>query len=286
MPAISRSSPMAARGRFMPSAVAREIGMRQRHHPARAGRVLAPSACCSPTCATTSCAPGSTRLDDADFDAIEQHLSASSRTRAGARIAAHVGRPAQGRRSSAPPTCAMSARSMPSRSICRWSVFARSDRAAIKRHFDDEHELRYGTCAPEERGRDRQPARDRHRRRCASRRRKRSRRGGRAPPQAAFTGKRAVYFGEARGFGRRRPIARAALHRRQPHQRPGADRGACLDHGADARRRARSSMPSAISSSRSGRTMKRHGATLEDGRARRAGSIRSSPRSCATASSP
>jgi N-methylhydantoinase A len=29
-------------------------------------------------------------------------------------------------------------------------VFAKADRAAIKKHFDDMHELRYGTCAPEE----------------------------------------------------------------------------------------------------------------------------------------
>src|SRR6202008_369019 len=30
-------------------------------------------------------------------------------------------------------------------------VFAKQDRAAIKRHFDEMHELRYGTCAPNER---------------------------------------------------------------------------------------------------------------------------------------
>jgi N-methylhydantoinase A len=29
-------------------------------------------------------------------------------------------------------------------------VFVKHDRAAIKKHFDDMHELRYGTCAPEE----------------------------------------------------------------------------------------------------------------------------------------
>jgi N-methylhydantoinase A len=29
-------------------------------------------------------------------------------------------------------------------------VFAKQDRAAIKKHFDDMHELRYGTCAPDE----------------------------------------------------------------------------------------------------------------------------------------
>ncbi len=31
------------------------------------------------------------------------------------------------------------------------SVFARQDRKAIKRHFDDHHMLRYGTSAPNER---------------------------------------------------------------------------------------------------------------------------------------
>ena len=117
------------------------------------------------------------------------------------------------------------------------AVFSRQDRAAIKRHFDDMHALRYGTSAPDEpaeivslrstvTGVMRKPPQEK------------IARGGPAPAQAAFTGKRAVYF-HGRGFVATRTFSRAALARRQPHQRPGADRGACIDHGADARRRAR-----------------------------------------------
>ncbi|HUD87613.1 MAG TPA: hydantoinase/oxoprolinase family protein [Xanthobacteraceae bacterium] len=74
------------------------------------------------------------------------------------------------------------------------SVFTRKDRNAIKRHFDDMHAQRYGTSAPEERaeivslrstvtGLMRKPAQ------------RRSGRGQKAPPPAASTGKRPVYFG-------------------------------------------------------------------------------------------
>jgi N-methylhydantoinase A len=72
-------------------------------------------------------------------------------------------------------------------------VFAKKDRTAIKRHFDEMHALRYGTSAPEERaeivslrstvtGLMRKPPQER------------APKGGRAPPKAAFTGKRKVYF--------------------------------------------------------------------------------------------
>lgn len=72
-------------------------------------------------------------------------------------------------------------------------VFAKKDRAAIKRHFDDMHCLRYGTAAPEERAEivslrttvtgvmkkpPQQPIA----------------RGTSRPPKEAFTGKRKVYF--------------------------------------------------------------------------------------------
>jgi N-methylhydantoinase A len=90
-------------------------------------------------------------------------------------------------------------------------VFARQDRAAIKRHFDAMHERRYGTSAPDERaeivslrstvtGVMRKPPR-------ASA--GKAKRGPSAPAKAAFTGKRPVYVG-----GRFRPTptyARAAL---------------------------------------------------------------------------
>jgi N-methylhydantoinase A len=88
------------------------------------------------------------------------------------------------------------------------AVFRKQDRAAIKRHFDAMHELRYGTSAPQERAeivslratvtgvmsKPPQP---------------RIARGGRAPVKAAFNGRRPVYFD-----GRFRPTptyARAAL---------------------------------------------------------------------------
>jgi N-methylhydantoinase A len=78
-------------------------------------------------------------------------------------------------------------------------VFARSDRKAIKRLFDAMHELRYGTCAPDEpaeivslrstvAGIMRKPPQAK------------IARGQKAPPRAAFTGKRRAYFGEAAGF--------------------------------------------------------------------------------------
>ena len=41
-------------------------------------------------------------------------------------------------------------------------VFTRQDRKAIKQHFDDMHQQRYGTSAPDGAGRDRQSAQHRH----------------------------------------------------------------------------------------------------------------------------
>jgi len=74
------------------------------------------------------------------------------------------------------------------------AVFARKDRAAIKRHFDDMHAQRYGTSAPAERaeivslratvtGLMRKPPQSK------------IARGGRKPPAAAFGGKRQVHYG-------------------------------------------------------------------------------------------
>jgi N-methylhydantoinase A len=87
-------------------------------------------------------------------------------------------------------------------------VFARKDRAAIKRHFDEMHEQRYGTSAPAERaeivslratvtGVMRKPP---HERIAA---------GDASPPAAAHTGKRPVYFGN--GFTDTPTFARAHL---------------------------------------------------------------------------
>jgi N-methylhydantoinase A len=88
-------------------------------------------------------------------------------------------------------------------------VFAKQDRAAIKRHFDDMHLQRYGTSAPAERaeivslrstvtGVMRKPALAK------------IARGTAAPPKAASTGKRPVYF-DGHGFVDTRTFARAAL---------------------------------------------------------------------------
>jgi N-methylhydantoinase A len=89
-------------------------------------------------------------------------------------------------------------------------VFEGEDRAAIKRHFDEMHELRYGTSAPAERaeivslrttvtGVMRKPPQEK----VAA--------GEGTPPAAAHTGKRKVYFGESGGFVATPTYARAHL---------------------------------------------------------------------------
>jgi N-methylhydantoinase A len=88
-------------------------------------------------------------------------------------------------------------------------VFATQDRAAIKRHFDAQHEFRYGTCAPEERaeivslrttvtGVMRKP------------RQEKIARGGHEPLPAAQTGERPVHFEDV-GFIATPTYARGAL---------------------------------------------------------------------------
>jgi N-methylhydantoinase A len=87
-------------------------------------------------------------------------------------------------------------------------VFAKQDRNAIKRHFDEMHARRYGTSAPQERaeivslrstvtGLMRKPSTGK------------IARGARQPAKAAFTGKRPVYF--ASGFRATPTYRRAAL---------------------------------------------------------------------------
>jgi N-methylhydantoinase A len=89
-------------------------------------------------------------------------------------------------------------------------LFPRQDRAGIKRHFDATHELRYGTCAPDERaeivslrttvtGSMRKPTP----RTIAA--------GGGASAAAAFTGRRRVYFAESGGFVETPTYGRTAL---------------------------------------------------------------------------
>ena len=86
-------------------------------------------------------------------------------------------------------------------------MFEKQDRKAIKQHFDDDHMLRYGTSAPDERaeivslrttvtGLMRKPPQEK------------IRKGTGAPPKAAFTGKRAGVF--------RRPLPRRADLPRAP----------------------------------------------------------------------
>jgi N-methylhydantoinase A len=89
-------------------------------------------------------------------------------------------------------------------------LFPRRDRAGVKRHFDAMHELRYGTCAPDERaeivslrstvtGRMRKPAPQT----IAT--------GGATPGSDARIGRRLVYFGETGGFVDTPTFARTAL---------------------------------------------------------------------------
>src|SRR5271169_1072605 len=72
-------------------------------------------------------------------------------------------------------------------------VFQKQDRKAVKQHFDDDHMQRYGTSAPNERaeivslrvtvaGRMRKPPQET------------VKKGGSAPPKAAYTGRRKVWF--------------------------------------------------------------------------------------------
>jgi N-methylhydantoinase A len=90
------------------------------------------------------------------------------------------------------------------------AVFESEDRAAIKRHFDEMHEQRYGTHAAAERaeivslrttvtGVMRKPPQEK----VAA--------GDAAPPAAAHTGRRKVWFGEAGGFIDTPTFARAHL---------------------------------------------------------------------------
>ncbi len=88
-------------------------------------------------------------------------------------------------------------------------VFAKEDRAAIKRHFDDMHALRYGTSAPNE------PAEIVSLRSTVTGVMKKPTlakiaRGSAAPPKEASTGRRPVYF-QGRGFVPTPTYARAAL---------------------------------------------------------------------------
>ena len=235
MPAISCWSPMAAPGRCTPSRSRARSACATSSSRARPA-CSPPSACCSPTCATISCAPGSRR----------------STTRRSPRSSASIGElEEQGRAAIA----ALRSR--------RSEVAVK--RAADMRYVGQEHAVTVDL--PMQRVQARRPRRHQapFRRRCmrcataprrppsaprssacarpspascASRRCERSRAAARRRRQRRSRGKRPVYFQGARLRPDADFCARRAS-RRQPHQGPGADRGACLDHGADARRRAR-----------------------------------------------
>jgi len=148
-----------------------------------------------------------TRLDDASFDEIEKVYKQLE----------DEGREAIGSTSVKPEQIA-TRRAVDMRYVGQehavtvdlpMEVFERKDRAAIKKHFDAQHEQRYGTCAPEERaeivslrtavtGVMRKPLQEK------------IEAGGAEPAQQAFTGKRPVYF-EGTGFVETPTYARAFL---------------------------------------------------------------------------
>jgi len=141
--------------------VAREIGIRKGHHPGRAGRYSRRRHACSRTCATIRCVPADAarRCTVDQIERIYGELEGEGR-RAIANTSVTPQKVTIKRR----PTC-----------VTIGQEHARDRRSAdagvrepepnrIKRHFDDMHLLRYGTSAPGETRRDRQPALDPHRR--------------------------------------------------------------------------------------------------------------------------
>ena len=116
------------------------------------------------------------------------------------------------------------------------SVFKRRDRKAIKRLFDEMHEQRYGTSAPAESAEIvslRATVAGVMRKAAAVEDRARTR----APTEGGFFRQAACAF--RRCVPADADVSACGACRLQPHQRAGADRGARLDHGADAGRRLR-----------------------------------------------
>ena len=109
-------------------------------------------------------------------------------------------------------------------------VFQKQDRAAIKRHFDNDHMRRYGTSAPSENaeivslrvtvaGLMKKP------------RQEKIKKGNSTPPKSSHTGTRKVWF-DGR-FRNARTYRRTELLAGNKISGPGAHRGTRLDHGAD-----------------------------------------------------
>ena len=134
------------------------------------------------------------------------------------------------------PTCAMSARSTPSRSRCATPTLLSGDFAPLRAAFDAEHDQRYGQAAPDERLEIVNvrlvvtAARQRH--------------AGRALAVGAMDARAAGRRSMARGGLRRCGEAAANAHRlaavarcRRARRRPGGDRGAERHHADPSRRR-------------------------------------------------
>ena len=212
---------------------------RDRHphgdHSGRRPACSRPSACCSRTCATTSCAPGS-RGSRMRRSTRSSASIASSKDQGRAAIAGTSVKPQKIVVKRAADMRYVGQEHAVTVDLPLRGVRAAGPRRRSSAHFDAMHELRYGTSAPDERaeivslrttvtGVMRKPPQEK------------IERGKRAPDKAAFTGKRPVYFG-----GKFRPTPTYAPRRAaggQPDRRAGADRGARLDHGAAAGRPAR-----------------------------------------------
>ena len=144
------------------------------------------------------------RLDEASVRGNGEDLSASSRTRAGATIAA----------TSVKPEEIVITRAADMRYVGQehavtvdlpMEVFEKKDREAIKEHFDAQHELRYGTCAPGGARRDRQPAHGRHRRDAQAAAGK-GRSGRPRAAESCFHRRAAGLFTKAQASSTRRPM--------------------------------------------------------------------------------
>ena len=225
-----------------------------------------------------------TRLDDAAFDEIETHLSASSKTQG--RLAHRRDQREAPRRVDDQARGDM--RYVGQEHAVTVDLPMEVFRAEGPRGDQDGISTTCTSCATA-------PARPPSGRRssacarpwspasCASRRRKRSTRGGAAPPRSRL-------HRQAPGLFRRRAassptptLSRAALSSPATDRRAGADRGACFDHGADAGRHAQRRRLRQSRHRGRGKDAERHGREGCDRTAK--ARSRRSPRSSATASS-
>ena len=234
MPAISRSSPMAAPARCTPSR-SRARSASARSIIPRAPGVFSAFGMLFSDLRYDFVRTWFTRLDDASFDADRAGLS-RARGAGPRRDRRHLGHAAEDRRQARRrhALCRPGARGhgrpaaaacSPSRTAPRSSgISTRCTRCATapRRREERAEIVSLRTTVT---GVMRKPPQAK------------IARGARAAAKAAFTGKRTVYFA-AGGFAATPTYRARRAARRQPHQRPGADRGARLDHGAAAGRRA------------------------------------------------